>query len=76
MLVQHRWADCQSVSAKILDFREFDSCIILILRGGTLMPIGSFPEVVSHRVLVGISLVGRFGPIYRKHKKVLAHDKP
>ena len=29
---------------KILDVREFDSSIILILRGGILVSVGNFPE--------------------------------
>ena len=45
----------------ILDFRGFDSNIILILRAGILMPIGTFPEVLSKQILVGIILVGRLG---------------
>ena len=32
-----------------------------MLRGGTLMPIGNFPEVLSQRILAGIILVGRLG---------------
>ena len=37
------------------------SSIILILRGGTLMSIGNFPEFLSQQILVGIVLVGRLG---------------
>ena len=44
-----------------VDFRGFDSSIILILRGGILMSIGDFPECLSQAILVGIILVGRFG---------------
>ena len=40
---------------KILGFRGFDSSIILILRGGILMSIGSFPEMSSQQILEGIS---------------------
>ena len=36
-----------------------------MLRGGTLMPIGNFPEVLSQRILVGIILVGRLGVLDR-----------
>ena len=50
-----------NLPAKIVDFRGFDSSIILILRGGILMSIGEFPESLSQRILVGISLVGRLG---------------
>ena len=48
-------------STKILDFRRFDSSRILILRCGIIMSMGSFPEVLSQRILVGIILVGRLG---------------
>ena len=34
---------------------------ILILRGGILMPIGNFPEVLSQAILVDIISVGRLG---------------
>ena len=40
-------------SAKILDVRGFDSGRISILRGGVLMSIGNFPEVLSQQILVG-----------------------
>ena len=46
---------------KILDFRGFDSSIILISRGGILMSPGDFPESLSQAILVGIILVRRFG---------------
>ena len=46
----------------ILDhFRGVDSSRILILRGGILMSIGNFPEMLSRRTPVGIILVGRLG---------------
>ena len=45
----------------LLDFGGFDLSIILILRGGILRSIGSFPEVLSQQILVGILLVGRLG---------------
>ena len=47
----------------ILDFRGFDSNIILILRGGILMSIGDFQQVLSQGVVAGIILVGRFGVV-------------
>ena len=50
-----------NLRTKILDFRGFDSSRILILRGGILMSIGNFPEILSQRILVGIILVGRLG---------------
>ena len=43
----------------MMDFRGFDSSIILILRGGILVSIGDFPESLSQTILVGIMLVGR-----------------
>ena len=42
-----------------MDFRGFDPSIILILRGGILMPIGDFPESLSQAIVVGIMLVYR-----------------
>ena len=36
-----------------MDFRGFDSSIILILRGGIPRPIGNFPERLSQAILVG-----------------------
>ena len=46
---------------KIVDFKGFDSSIILILRGEILRPIGDFPESLSQALLVGVMLVGRSG---------------
>ena len=48
-----------SLRTKILDFRGFDSSIILKLRGGILMSTGNIPEIVSQQIFVGIILVGR-----------------
>ena len=45
----------------IVDFRGFDSSIILILRGGILMSMGDFPESLGQAMLVGVMLVGRLG---------------
>ena len=42
-----------SLRTKILDFRGFDSSIILSLRGGIPRPIGNFPESLSQAILVG-----------------------
>ena len=36
----------------IVDFRGFDSCMILILRGGIPRPIGDFPESLTQAMLV------------------------
>ena len=44
-----------------MDFRGFDSSIILDLRGGIPRPIGNFPESLSQAILAGIILVGRLG---------------
>ena len=45
----------------IVEFRGFDSSIILIQRGGILMSIGNLPESLSQAMLVGTMLVGRLG---------------
>ena len=50
-----------NLRTKIMDFRGFDSSIILFLSGGVLMSIGDFPESESQAILVGIMLVGRLG---------------
>ena len=46
---------------KIMDFRGFDSSIILILMGGLPRPLGNFPESLTQAILVGIILVGKLG---------------
>ena len=45
----------------IMDFRGFDSSIILILRRGISRPIGKFPESLTQAILVGVMFVGRLG---------------
>ena len=50
-----------NLRTNIVDFRGFDSSIILILRGGILRPIGNLPESLSQAILVGIMLVGGLG---------------
>ena len=45
----------------ITDSRVFDSSMILILRGGSLMSIGIIRESLSHAIFVGLMLVGRLG---------------
>ena len=45
----------------IMDFRGFDSSIILISRRGILMSLGNYPESLSQRILVGIILVWGLG---------------
>ena len=44
-----------------MDFRGFDSSIILILRAGIFTPIGNFLECLSQAIVVGIILAGRWG---------------
>ena len=44
-----------------MDFRGFDSNMILIERVGIPRPIGDFPESLSQAMLVGVMLVGRLG---------------
>ena len=48
-----------NLPTKIVDFRGFDSSVILNFRGGMLMSIGNFPESLIQAMLVGIMLVGR-----------------
>ena len=48
----------------IVDFKGFDSSIILLLRGGIPRPIGDFPESLSQAILVGIMLLGRLGVLF------------
>ena len=45
----------------IMDFRGFDSNIILVLRGGFSISIGDFLESLSQQILARIILVGRLG---------------
>ena len=50
-----------------MDFRGFDSSIILLVRGALPRPIGNSPESASQQILAGIVLVGRLGvliPLY------------
>ena len=58
----------------MLDFRGFDSSIILSLRGGIPRPIVDFPESLSHAILVGIMLVGRLG-VKHDVNHLYAYDK-
>ena len=57
-----------NLPTNIVDFRGFDSSVILIERGATLMSIGDFPEILSQAMLVGTMLVGRLGvrPIFKR----------
>ena len=42
-----------NLRTEIPDFGGFDSIVILILRGGILMSIGDFQEILSRRILAG-----------------------
>ena len=46
---------------KIPDFGDFDSSMLLMLRGGTLTSMGSFLDISSQQVLEGIILAGGWG---------------
>ena len=46
-----------NILTKILDFRGFDSSIILLLRGGIFMSIKTWFVLLSQGILVGIILV-------------------
>ena len=50
-----------NLPTNIVDFRGFDSSIMLCLRGGIIMSIGNFPESLSQAMLVGIMLAWRLG---------------
>ena len=50
-----------NLRTKILDLRGFDSSRILIFRGEIFMSIGSFPELLSQRIVERVLLVGRLG---------------
>ena len=58
--------ECSSTAnfrTNIMDFRGFDSSVILILRGGIPRPIGNSPESLSQAILAGIMLVGKLGVV-------------
>ena len=48
-----RWGSTTNLRTKTVDFRGFNSSIILIYRGGILRPKGNFPENVCQRILAG-----------------------
>ena len=50
-----------NLRTNIMDFRGFDSSMILIIRAGIPRPMGNFLESLSQAILVGIMLVGRLG---------------
>ena len=45
----------------IVDFRGFDSSVILILRGGITRSIGDFPESLTQAMLVGCNVSREIG---------------
>ena len=45
-----------NLPTKIVDFRGFDSSIVLIQRGGIPRPIGDFPESLTQAMLVGCNV--------------------
>ena len=45
-----------NLPTNIVDFKGFDSSIILISRGGILMSVGDFPESLSQAILVGCNV--------------------
>ena len=48
-----------NLPTSIVDFRGFDSSILLFSRGGVPRPTGNLPESWSQAVLARIMLVGR-----------------
>ena len=65
-----RWGSRVStpnLPTNIVDFRGFDSSIILIQRGGIPRFIGDFPESLIQAMLEGVMLVGRLGVIVQWH---------
>ena len=53
-----------NLPTKIVDFRGFDSSIILIYRGGILMSMGDFPDDLSQAMLVGCNVSREIGRIH------------
>ena len=52
--LQYACVSTANLRAKILDFRGFDSSIILVLGGGLLMSIGTILESLNQAILLGI----------------------
>ena len=71
-VVQHTANLC----TKILDFRGFDSSIILISRGGILMSIGAFPEMLSQRILLGRLLSREIGRSTAQRRREVSSGEP
>ena len=62
-----RFGGTPNLPTNIVDFRELDSSIMLITRGGILMSIGDFSESLSRAMLVWTMLVGGFGSTNTNH---------
>ena len=58
-----------NLCTKILDFRGFNSSIVLILRGGTPRPVGNFSEILSRNLSREIlsGEIGRSKSIAARH---------
>ena len=52
-----------NLPTNIVEFRGFDSSVMLFLRGGILRPKGDFQGSLSQAMLVGTMLVGGLGVI-------------
>ena len=50
-----------NLPTNLVDFRGFDSSIILMYRDGILMSIGDFPESLSRAMLVGCNVRREIG---------------
>ena len=68
-----RQLDTANLPTNIVDFRGFDSSIILKFRGGISRPMGNFPESLSQAMWVGIVLVGRLGARLRRTPARVVH---
>ena len=53
-----------NLPTNIVDFRGFDSNIMLILRVGIPRPIGDFPESLTRAMLVGCNVSREIGRNY------------
>ena len=64
-----------NLPTNIVDFRRFDSSVILISTGGIPRLIRDFPEGLSQAISAGIRLVGRLGVrVFRSSRNVLAQS--
>ena len=72
-MFQHSCRPTANLRTNIMDFRGFDSSIILIIRGGIPRSIGNFLESLSQAMLVGVMLVGRSGvtPAFVQHTETM-----